>query len=106
LVRERYTLQVSRFLGSRDHRVTQLLVHDAHGRFSGEPGCAEPYSRVPRLDQPATVCATRLNAALGCPVLVYDRLTIAFSDRAREASNEAWLGDHGTGTGRLRRPRR
>jgi hypothetical protein len=45
LVKERFTIQAGEYL-CRHYDVIQLVVPDQRGRFPGEKGCAEPYSKV------------------------------------------------------------
>jgi hypothetical protein len=48
-VRDEYTIQAGQHFDTEDYAVLQMLVCDKDGRFPDEPGCKEPYSRVPVL---------------------------------------------------------
>lgn len=43
LATQRYTIQVSRFLGHVHYRVLQILLCDPNGQYPGEPGCDPAY---------------------------------------------------------------
>lgn len=44
-----YSIQAGQYLRTEAYRLVQVLIPDTAGRFPGEPGCAEPYSRAPVL---------------------------------------------------------
>lgn len=54
-----WTCQIIPFYRAEGHalakpvRVQQVVVCDPQGRFPGDPGCAEPYSLFPLLDDPS-----------------------------------------------------
>lgn len=46
VVKERYTVQATRFLRRHDYRVMQIVLCDKAGLFPWQPGCAKPYADV------------------------------------------------------------
>jgi hypothetical protein len=47
--RDQYTIQAGEHFGTEDYALLQMLISDLNGVFPDEPGCAEPYSRLPVL---------------------------------------------------------
>lgn len=43
-VKTDWTIGVGRYFGHEDYQVQQVLFPDKAGRFSGEPGCEQPYA--------------------------------------------------------------
>jgi hypothetical protein len=49
VARTEYAVQAGEHFGHDDYSIMQVLISDKDGRFPGEKGCQEPYSRVPVL---------------------------------------------------------
>jgi hypothetical protein len=47
--RDEYTLQAGEHFGTEDYAFLQILIPDRNGVFPDEPGCMQPYSRMPVL---------------------------------------------------------
>jgi hypothetical protein len=47
--KESFSIQATRYLGTSDYELVQLLVPDPFGRFPGDPGCEPVYDAQPIL---------------------------------------------------------
>ena len=49
VAQDEYTIQAGEFRGHDDYAVMQVLIPDREGRYPGDAGCQEPWSRFPVL---------------------------------------------------------
>lgn len=47
MVKDKYTIQATQYLGTDAYRVQQVLAPDTFGRYPGDPACNFPYGAIP-----------------------------------------------------------